>query len=78
MRDAQPQEPLEDGGFVLIERERGGLTETTIRRVDNGGKSLITWSKNPKLASELGYPSADPGETIRVVGVVTAIQVPIA
>lgn len=63
--------------YVVVERERAGLAETTIRLVvkrPDGKLGLRTHSKNPKLNDEIIYPSERPDEDVRLVAVVTGKQ----
>ncbi len=59
------------GDIVYIERQRGALAERSFRRVTsktNSALRLSTHSSDPRLKSDLGYPSERSDEKIRIVG----------
>ncbi len=59
------------GDIVYIERQRGGLAERSFRRVmavTNGTLRLSTHSSDPRLRSDLTYPSNSAGEKIEILG----------
>ena len=59
------------GDIVYIERQRGALAERSFRRVTsktNSTLKLSTHSSDPRLRSDLAYPSERSDEKIRIVG----------
>lgn len=66
-----------DGSFVVAERQRGGMVERTVKRVQRNGTGyeLHPDSNNPKHRP-IRFPSAEPSEEVRVIALVRWFQSP--
>jgi hypothetical protein len=68
-KDAEPS--TLDGALLVVERERNGLTERSIRRASlrpDGRLKLVSNSSNTRFAETITSPSSRHGETIRLIG----------
>lgn len=67
-------ETLSDGDFVVVKRDRNGLSETTVRRVHVSGDKLrlTTYSTDARLTDSIVTPRSEP-HSVAIVARITGL-----